>query len=631
MRRRDFLASSLLAAGLPPLLHLPRRTPGLAAVDPLFAPFPLSRVKLLSGPYRDAMEVNRRFLMAQDSDRLLHMFRVTAGLSSSAEPLGGWEAPDNELRGHYTGHYLSACALMWAGERDAALKAKGDAIVAGLAKCQQKFGTGYVSAFPEELFDRLRAGQPAWAPFYTVHKIMAGLLDMHRLSGNGQALEVLTGMVRWTARWAQPLGDHQMARVLEREYGGMNELLYDVGELTGSKDTMALAHRFDHERIFAPLAATRDDLKGLHVNTTIPKVIGAARRYELVDDARSQRIARYFWHQVTSQRCYCTGGTSNDESWNSEPGVLSTELTGYTQEDCVTHNLLKLTDHIFQWSGDAAVADYHERALLNGILGSQDPADGEKLYYVSLADGFWKLFGTPFHDYWCCTGTMSEAFAQFGKGVYYHDASGLTVNQFVASELDWQERGVTLVQETRFPEEAGTRLTVRVGRTTRFALRLRVPYWATNDNRACINGKAIDGMAGPGGYLVLDRTWKDGDRVELQLPMSLHRSPMPDDAGLQAFMFGPMVLAGRLGTEGLTPETIRAKPTAPREVPLYPLDGIAAPGFQVSSDELSSWIKPAANPLSFRTAGQARDIELVPFHKLFGERYAIYWRVTEGG
>jgi DUF1680 family protein len=291
MRRRDFLASSLLVAGLPPLLRLPRTGKSAHPNAPRFTPFALARVQLLAGPYRDAMEVNRRFLLAQDSDRLLHTFRLTAGIPSSAEPLGGWEAPDNELRGHYTGHYLSACALMWASERDSALRARGEAIVAGLAACQQKLGGGYVSAFPEELFDRLRAGQPAWAPFYTLHKIMAGLLDMHQLAGNAQALEVLNGMVRWTARWVQPLGDHQMARVLEREYGGMNELLYSVAALTKSDGTLALAHRFDHERIFAPLAATRDDLKGLHVNTTIPKVIGAARRYELTDEARSRRIA----------------------------------------------------------------------------------------------------------------------------------------------------------------------------------------------------------------------------------------------------------------------------------------------------------------------------------------------------
>lgn len=629
MRRRDFLATSLLAAGLPPVLRFHGGRAGSGTL-PALSPFALSRVRLLAGPFRDAMEVNRRFLLQQDPDRLLHMFRLTAGLSSTAEPLGGWEAPDNELRGHYTGHYLSACALMWAGEGDATLKARGDAIVNGLAACQQAHGAGYLSAFPEELFDRLRAGQSAWAPFYTLHKIMAGLLDMHQLAGNAQALDLLTGMVRWTARWVQPLGDHQMQRVLEREYGGMNELLYNVFALTGDSSTRDLAHRFDHERIFAPLAASRDELKGLHVNTTIPKILGAARRYELTGEPRSRRIGEYFWQEVTGERCYCTGGTSNDESWNSEPGILSTELSGYTHEDCVTHNLLKLTDHLIQWTGNPAAADYYERALLNGILGSQDPADGEKLYYLSLADGYWKLFGTPFHDYWCCTGTMSEAFSQFGRAIYYQDAAGVTVNQFIASELDWEERGVRLVQETSFPDEAGTRLTVRVSRPTRFALRLRIPYWATGDNRVLLNGKALEGMAAAGGYYLLDRSWKPNDQLTLRLPMALHLDTTPDDPGLQAVMYGPMVLAGRLGTDGLTAETLRAGPTAPRTVPLYPVEGMAAPGFVVSSTDPSSWIVPTSTPLTFRTTGQARDIAFVPFHKLFGERYAIYWRVMQG-
>lgn len=628
MRRRDFLATSLLAAGLPWLPRSGRMLAGPVLPHPALRAFDLSRVRLLPGPFRDAMLVNRRFLLAQDTDRLLHTFRITAGLPTSAEPLGGWEAPDNELRGHYTGHYLSACARMWASEGDAELKARADTIVAGMADCQRALGDGYLSAFPEELFDRLRAGRPAWAPFYTLHKIMAGLLDVHTHTGSAPALEVLLGMVRWTTRWTQPLGEYQMARVLEREYGGMNEVLYNLSAVTGDEAHRDLAHRFDHERVFAPLAAGRDELKGLHVNTTIPKVIGAARRYELTGEPRSRRIAEYFWHEVTGERCYCTGGTSNGESWNTDPGVLATELSGYTQEDCVTHNMLKLTDRVYQWTGDAACADYYERALWNGIIGSQHPTDGNKLYYVSLGEGYWKLFGTPFHDYWCCTGTMSEAFSQFGGGVYYHDDAGVTVSQFIASELDWQERGVRLLQETSFPEQAGTKLTIRAARPTRFALRVRVPGWAKGENRALLNGKPLEGFAAAGGYYVLDRTWKDGDRLALRLPMQLHLDPMPDDPDLAAVMYGPLVLAGRLGTEGLTAGTLRAEPTAPRTVPEYHLDPIAAPGFVITTEDPARWITPAAAPLAFHTVGQARDIDFVPFYRLFDERYAIYWRLT---
>ncbi len=619
MKRRDFISSLTAVAGLAAV-----RVPIIdGSPAPLARPFDLDRVRLHPGPFLDALEVNRRFLLAQDENRLLHMFRITAGLPSTAEPLGGWEAPVNELRGHYVGHYLSAVAKMSQSLGDSVLKARGDRIVTELAKCQQQLGNGYLSAFPEEFFDRLRDGKPVWAPFYTLHKIMAGLLDMHTLANNAQALDVLQGMARWTGRWAQPLGDEHMARVLEREYGGMNEMLYNLAAVTGHDGYKDLAHRFDHERFFAPLAQGRDELKGLHANTNIPKVVGAARRYELTGELRYRRIAEYFWRQVTTQRAYCTGGTSNGEGWNAEPGVLSTELSGYTQEDCTTYNMLKLTRHIFGWTADPACADFYERALFNGIIGSQHPRDGEKLYYVNLAAGLWKLFGTPGQDYWCCTGTMSESFSQFGDSIYFHDDAGVYVNLFIASELNWSERGVRLVQETQFPEEEGTTLRIQTAKPVRFALRIRVPYWATHGGTAVLNGHGLDGFAAPGGYYVLDRTWRNGDTVAVKLPMSLHLHAMPDDPTLAAVMYGPLVLAGRLGTDGLTPDVLRAEPTKPRTIPEYKGQPIPAPELRAQGAE-----RVAGRGLEFRAAGEKGAVTLVPFHTIFDERYAIYWRLT---
>ena len=622
MKRREFVALSAAAATLP--LWSRRQAPRFDPFTPVATPFDLSRVRLMPGVLKDATDINRRFLLAQEPDRLLHSFRLNANLPSSAQPLGGWEAPVNELRGHYTGHYLSACALM-AAQGDGELKARGDAIVAALAACQQ--GNGYLSAFPEEFFDRLRADRPVWAPFYTYHKIMAGLLDMNVHAGNAQALELVKGMARWVTRWTQPLGDYEMARVLEREYGGMNEVLYNLSVVANDNSLRGTARRFDHERVFAPLALGQDQLKGLHANTLIPKIIGAARRYELTGDPRYRRIAEYFWHEITTARAYCTGGTSNGEGWNAEPNVLSTQLSGYTQEDCVTYNMMKLTRHVFGWTADAGAADYYERALWNGIVGSQHPSDGNKLYYVSLASGLWKLFGTPTQDYWCCTGSMSEAFSKLGDSLYFQDARGLFVNHFAASELDWQEKGVRLLQETGFPLEAGTTLTVHCSKPAAFALRVRVPYWATGANAVALNGKALEGFAAPGGYYVLERTWKDGDKLALKLPMSLHTHPMPDDPSLQAIMYGPLVLVGRLGSAGLTPATLRAEPTKPRNIPNYPLEAVPVPGFKASGG-LADWIKPATAPLEFRTAGQTQDVDLVPFYRLFDERYAVYWKLS---
>lgn len=626
MKRREFVATSAAVSVL--RLRLPLPTPHSPGVTFRATPFDLHHVSVGPGLFRDGLELNRKFLLAQDPDRLLHMFRLTAGLPSTAEPLGGWEAPDNELRGHYTGHYLSACALASASLPAPEFADRGGHIVAELAKCQEKLGTGYLSAFPEELFDRLRAGKPVWAPFYTIHKIMAGLLDMHTIAGNPQALDVLLGMARWTARWVQPLGAEGMARVLEREYGGMNEVLYNLSAVTGKDEWADLAHQFDHERIFEPLARGRDELKGVHANTTIPKVIGAARRYELTGETRYHDVASYFWTEVTGRRAYATGGTSNGEDWDTDPGKLSGALSGYTQEDCTTYNMLKLTRHLFGWTADSRMADYYERALFNGIVGSQHPADGDKMYYVSLATGLWKLFGTPYHDYWCCTGTMSEAHAKLSDSIYFHDADGVFVNLFVPSTLEWKERGVRLVQETGFPASSTMTFTIHTAKPVNLALRIRVPYWATGENTARLNGKGLEGFAEPGGYYVVHRTWHDGEKLTVDLPMSLHLHPMPDDPTLQAVMYGPLVLAGRLGTAGLTPATLRAEATKPRTVPEYHLDPVPAPAFTVSSDDPAQWIKPTGKPLEFKTQDQATNIEFVPFHRIFDERYAIYWKVN---
>ena len=592
-------------------------------------PFELKQVRLRRGPFLDAAETNRKYMTSLDPNSLLHMFRITAGLPSSAKPLGGWEQPENELRGHFTGHYLSACALMNASLGDESFKTRGNQLVAELAKCQKALGNGYLSAFPETFFDRLRAGTNVWAPFYTLHKIMVGLLDMHTYCDNAQALDVLKGMANWTRRWVDPLGEGHMARVLEREYGGMNDVLYNLFGVTGDRGYRQLAARFDHERLFAPLAEGRDELKGLHVNTQIPKIIGAARRYELTGDARFRDIADYFWREVTGKRCYCTGGTSNGEGWNSAPGKLAAELSGYTQECCCTYNMLKLTRHIFGWTADPRAADYYERALFNGILGTQHPDDGMTLYYVSLASGYWKLFGLPLDAFWCCTGSGVESFAKLGDSIYFHDEDGVYVNLFIASEVEWPEKGLKIVQETNFPETDTTTLSLRCKTPVRMPLRIRVPYWAERGGTVKLNGRELESFAEPSSYFVLNRTWQDGDKVEVTMPMSLHINAMPDDSTLQAVMYGPLVLTGRLGTEGLTKEILRAEPTKLRQVPEYKGKPVPAPEFKTKSQDPRDWIEPVpGRPLEFRTVGQAQNVVLVPFYKLLDERYAVYWKVT---
>jgi DUF1680 family protein len=633
LKRRNFLSMTALAAAAPLLPRSLRAAlppaPGEETARFKVQPFDLAAVRLRAGAALEALETNRRYLMGLDPDRLLHMFRVTAGLPSSAAPLGGWEAPDNELRGHFTGHYLSACALLSAQSADPAVRERGVRLAAELARCQAAIGSGYLSAFPDELFERLRAGKPAWAPFYTLHKIMAGLLDTATLSADRRSLDTLLGMAAWVERWVEPLDDEHMARVLEREYGGMNEVLYSLAAHTGDARWRRVAQRFDRERIFTPLAAGRDELKGLHVNTTIPQIIGAARGYEVAGSPQLHDVAAYFWHTVAERRCYCTGGTSNGESWNTPPGILAQELSGYTEESCVTYNMQKLTRHLYAWTADPRLGDYYERSFHNGILGVQHPADGDKLYYLPLAGGYWKLFGTPLHDFWCCTGSMAESFAKLGDSIYFHDNAGVYVNLFVPSELTWAERGVRLTLDTRFPEEETLRLSVHAARPTRLALRVRVPYW-TAGAQAQLNGKPLAAIAAPGGYLSVERTWRESDTLTVRLPMRLHLAPMPDDSSIQAVMYGPLVLAARLGTAGLTPETLRAPPTRPRKVPEYGAEPLAVAPLVVRSQDPQSWLAPVAGrSLEFRTRGQKDDLTLVPLNRLFDERYAVYFKVIE--
>ena len=591
------------------------------------APFPLSAVRLRPGAALEAVEVNRRFLMSLESDRLLHMFRLTAGLPSTAEPLGGWEAPDNELRGHFTGHYLSACALLAAQTGDAAVRERGRHVASELARCQAAIGTGYLSAFPVDLFDRLRAGQPAWAPFYTLHKIMAGLLDTYTLSADPQALATVLGMARWTERWVQPLDEAAMAQVLEREYGGMNELLYNLAAVTGDVRWQRLAQRFNRQRLLAPLADGHDQLDGLHANTTIPQIVGAARGFELTGTPELRAAAATFWQTVAQRRAYCTGGTSNGESWNTPPGVLAHELSGYTEESCVTYNMQKLTRLLFSWSADPGLADYYERTLYNGILGVQHPADGNKLYYLPLESGYWKLFGSPLHDFWCCTGSMAESFAKLGDSIYFHDDAGVYVNLFIASELVWSERELRLVLDTQFPREDTVRLRVHTARPQRLRVRLRVPYW-TAGGAAQLNGEPLPAFAAPGSYFQLERRWRDGDELTVRLPMHLHLARMPDDSSLQAVMYGPLVLAGRMGSAGLDAAHLRAEPTAPRRVPEYRAPPLAAPPIVANPADPASWLEPLpGRALAFRTTGQAQPMTLEPLNGIFDERYAVYWKV----
>jgi DUF1680 family protein len=651
LNRRGFAAVLASGAAAPTLLAQqstpppPRRSGPPPEVPPFQAPieftrkdvpaqvhaFPMTQVKLLPGLFADAAEWNRGYTGRLPAGRLLYNFRANAGLpSGSAEPFGGWEAKADgkhatELRGHFTGHFLSASAQLYASAGDKEAKAKADEIVAELAKCQQKLSGGYLSAFPTELFDRLDSlSQLPWAPFYTIHKIMAGLFDMYTLAGNQDARKVVEGMAGWADQWSGSKTEDHMQDILNVEFGGMAEVLYNLAAATNNDQWAKAGDRFTKKRFVNPLASRRDELRPLHVNTHIPQVIAAARRYEISGDMRFHDVADFFFYEVSTARTYVTGGTSNGEAWLAQPRQLAAELkmSVSTAECCCSYNMLKLSRHLYGWTADPRYFDYYERALLNHRIGTIQPKTGHTQYYLSLTPGAWKTFSTEDQSFWCCTGTGVEEFSKLTDSIYWHDDDGVYVNLFIPSELTWPEKGFGLRQDTQFPAQPRTALTVTADKPVSLAVRLRIPSWLASAPTVKVNGRPLEATASPGSYLTLARTWKKGDRVEMELPMRLHIEAMPDDPKMQAILYGPLVLAGDLGAEGLTEQLITG-PMGPR-VQALPID---VPTFRAAADP-ASWIKPGDKPLTFHTTGQQKDVTLVPLNAIFDKRYSVYWRVA---
>lgn len=589
-------------------------------------PFPLGDVRLLEGPFQAAQELDRKYLHDLDPDRLLHTFRLNAGLPSAAEPLGGWEEPNCELRGHSMGHYLSACALMYAATGDAELKDRATTLVAELAKCQAALGeSGYLSAFPETWFDRAEARQPVWAPYYTLHKIYIGLMDVYQYCGDAQALAVVEKLAAWNQGRLGRLDDAAMQAMLDStEQGGMNEAFTRLYSLTGNETYLETAARFNQRTYVEPLLEGRDTMKGQHVNSFIPNIIGNAVQYEATGDRSHRHIAEYFWRQVVDHRSYATGGVSNHEHFRTGPDELAEELGDHTQETCCTYNMLKLAKHLFTWGPQARYGDYYERALVNSILSTQHPRTGMMMYFVPLATGRHKTFNLPNGSFWCCTGTGMENHARYGEAVYFHQGDRLYVNLFMATELDWQTKGVTLRQETAFPNADTSTLTIKADQPTRIDLRVRVPYWAVQGVSLRLNGEDLAAEPGADRFLAIDRTWQDGDTLAIHIPMSLHRHAMPDDPDLVAFLYGPLVLAGKLDGEGLTDENTHTGQN------WYKFEGElpTVPPMQVTSDNIHDWLQPVpGKPMTFQTTRLETPIELVPYHQLFNQRYCVYWRL----
>ena len=592
-------------------------------------PFDLGDVRLLPGPFLDAQTRDGQYLLFLEPDRLLHNFRVNAGLPPKAPIYGGWE--NAGVAGHIGGHYLSACSQMYRATGDVRYRQRVDSMVGELALCQQQAPDGLVTAIPDArtVFGKIAADGTVtgWVPWYTMHKLYAGLRDSYRHCGNSQAKDVMVRLMDWAIATTKNLTEPQFQKMLDTEHGGMAESAADVYALTGDPKYLALAHRFTHHAVFDPLAARRDALDGLHSNTQIPKLIGYERIYELTGEMPYHVAPQFFWETVTGTRTYANGGNGDYEHFFPVAQFGDHVHSDAATETCCSYNMLKLTHAQFQKSPDIRYAEYYERTLYNDILASQDPASGMMAYFSPLKPGHFKVYSDPTNAFWCCVGTGIENHSKYGGAIYFHskDNQALYVNLFVASTLNWRTKGVTVTQQTNFPEQDSTRLTFACAKPTSFALHLRCPAWA-DGMTVTVNGERVNTDLQPGSYLVLNRTWQPGDVVEAHLPMQIHLEPLPHDSAKQAVLYGPLLLAGAMGRDGM--DTL--PDISDNQVPYDNLPARPASAFVAAPEQVVPRIQPVSGQsLTFRTAGLAQpsEVTLLPYYQMHHQRYNVYWDV----
>ncbi|KAL2753056.1 hypothetical protein ACRALDRAFT_1052812 [Sodiomyces alcalophilus JCM 7366] len=611
------LLLGLATLGFQGYSHASTPTPDLAA------PFALSQLSLGDGDWVNHQERTLTYAKWIDLDRILYVFRQNHGLDTQgAEPNGGWDAPSFPFRSHFQGHFLTTWAHCYAVLDDPECRDRANYVVDELAKCQANneavgFTPGYLSGFPESEIEKVenRTLSNGNVPYYAIHKTMAGLLDVYQLVGNQQALDVLLGITGWVDARTSRLSHDEMQESLETEFGGMNEVFADMARRLPDEDTelfIDLAKRFDHERLFEPLAAGRDELEGLHANTQIPKWTGAVLEYKATGDERYLAIARNAWRMTVSAHSYAIGANSVAEHFRA-PDAIADFLHDDTAEACNSYNMLKLTRELWTLTpDDTAYFDFYEVALLNHLIGQQDPTSehGHVTYFTPLNPGgrrgigpVWGggTFSTDHDSFWCCQGTALETNTKLMDSIYFHDEESLYVNLFVASRLDWSQRGVRVSQTTRYPAEDTTTLTF-TGEASRFVLRVRIPAWA-EDAAITVNGQPVNGTFEAGTYAAVDRRWEDGDEVSVRLPMSLRLIPANDDPDVAAVAFGPTILAGDYGDTELG------------ERPSLDLGSVR---------RLGTW----PSGLVFEGSASTGPVLLGAFNAAQGFNYNTYWNVT---
>jgi DUF1680 family protein len=590
--------------------------------------FRLSDVRLLPGPFLDANQISVKYLETVDPDRLLHSFRKNSGLEPKGKIYGGWE--NSGLAGHSLGHFLTACAQEYASSRNPKLKAKMDYIISELTACQKNRPDGYIAAMPDgdRVWAEVKKGDirshgfdlnGLWSPWYTHHKVLAGLIDAFKFTDSYPALEVAQRFANWMIEETKDLTPELWEKMLGCEYGGMNDALAELYAITRKTPYLDLAKKFYDHRVLDPLTKGEDNLSGKHSNTQIPKLIGLARISELTPNEQYAKAAKFFWETIVNHHTYAIGGNSNHE-YLGKPGELSDRLSSNTCETCNTYNMLKLTRHLFEWEPKAEYADYYERAHLNHILASQDPKNGGVTYFMPLGPGSQRTYSSAFNDFTCCHGSGMENHTKHADSIYFFQGSSrLYVNLFISSEVTYQ--GQKFEMNTAFPNDGSVSLVVKEGRSRSYEIAIRHPGWATGPVNIRVNGKTIAKSTKPSSYIIIKRNWKTGDKIDFDLPMSLHAEPMPDNPKRVALMFGPLVLAADLPSAQKTSELERF------------------PVLVTNGRPLTSWLIKDPKKLEFRTSGVGKptDITFRPFLNLNHAKYMVYldeftdsqWTVAE--
>jgi DUF1680 family protein len=603
-------------------------------------PLPLSDVRLTGGPLKQAQELDAKYLLELEPDRMLYYLRKRAGLEPKAkEGYGGWDGGGRNLTGHIAGHYLSAVSYMYAATGDPRFKERADYLVAQLVEIQDKQGDGYIGALMgtertggtnrlvdgKTLFGELAHGQirsggfdlnGMWSPWYVEHKIFAGLRDAYRLTGNTNALAAEIKFAGWVGTIVTNLDDAQDQQMLNTEFGGMNEVLADLYADTGDEQWLTLSDRFEHKNFVDSLAQHEDILGGKHENMEIPKMIGDLARFLYTGNKTDGLAANYFWDRVVFHHSFATGGAGHDEYFGP-PDKLSRIIQGRDAESCPVYNMLKLTRTLFALHPDAKYADFQERAVFNHVLASIDLNDGRTCYMVPVGQGVQHEYQDMLRDFTCCVGTGMEDHALLGDGIFYESGDKLWLNLYTPSTAEWRSKSAKIEVQTDFPEGENVALKLALKSPEKFTLALRRPAWAGDGYSAAVNGEAVRDLPPPGSYVELNRVWQGGDSVTLVLPKRLHAELLPDNPHRVALLWGPLVLAGDLG-----PETRRSgygrRGGQTADVPVF-----------VTADQpLADWLKSVpGQPGTYHTEGVGRpaDVTFKPFYQVPERTYGIYW------